>query len=139
MGEDKKDRTWIDTGGYWEENASYARAVRVGDHIWVSGSTAIESEGKAITNPAEQAHGAIDDIKHSLERLGSRLEDIVQTRIYISDLANLKPIALAHGERFKHIRPANMLLQCGLSEPILVEIEAEAIVGSGENSRHQDD
>jgi enamine deaminase RidA (YjgF/YER057c/UK114 family) len=124
-------RTWISSGLYWEEHASYARAVRVGNHIWISGTTATEADGRIITDPAEQTLRAIDEIERSLKRLGSSLQDVVLTRIYISSLANIRPIALAHGERFRDIRPANMLLQCGLSQPILVEIEAEAVVGSG--------
>lgn len=128
-------RSWISSGLYWEEHASYARAVRVGDHIWVSGTTATEADGHTITDPAEQTRRAIDEIERSLKRLGSSLHDVVLTRMYISSLANIRPIALAHGERFKDIRPANMLLECGLSQPILVEIEAEAIVGSGAASR----
>jgi enamine deaminase RidA (YjgF/YER057c/UK114 family) len=128
-------RTWISSGLYWEEHASYARAVRVGNHIWVSGTTATEADGQVITDPAEQTLRAIDEIERSLIRLGSNLQDVVLTRIYVSSLANIRAIALAHGERFRDIRPANMLLECGLSHPILVEIEAEAILGSGATSR----
>jgi enamine deaminase RidA (YjgF/YER057c/UK114 family) len=131
----KQGRTWISSGLYWEEHASYARAVRVGSHIWVSGTTATEAGGQVITDPAEQTHRAIDEIERALGRLGSSLQDVVLTRLYISSLTNIRAIALAHGERFKDIRPANMLLQCGLSQPILVEIEAEAIVGSGAASQ----
>jgi enamine deaminase RidA (YjgF/YER057c/UK114 family) len=134
MGADQV-RKWISSGLYWEEHASYARAVRVGNHIWVSGTTATETNGRVITDPAEQTLRAIDEIDRSLKRLGSSLQDVVLTRMYVSSLANIRPIALAHGERFKDIRPANMLLECGLSQPILVEIEAEAIVGSGYVSR----
>lgn len=128
------ERQWTTTGGYWEGEAGYARSVRVGDHIWVSGCTATEVDGEPITDPAEQTHGTIDQIARSLERLGSGLEDVVQTRIWISSLEDLEPIAKAHGERFRDIRPANFLAQVGLSSGILVEIEAEAMVGSGSNS-----
>ena len=125
-------RQWVTTGHYWEDAAGYARAVRGGDHIWVSGCTATELDGKPITDPAEQTRLAIDQIERIIEKLGGSLKDVVQTRMYIRNLADIKPIALAHGERFKSVRPANMLAEVGLSSPILVEIEAEAIVGSGE-------
>ena len=129
------ERTWVTTGHYWEEAAGYARAVRVGDHIWVSGCTATEDNGVAITDPAEQTRRSIDQIERVVEKLGGKLKDVVQTRMYIHDLADIKPIALAHGERFKDIRPANFLAQVGLSAGILVEIEAEAMVGSGSSMR----
>ena len=125
------ERTWVTTGHYWEEAAGYARAVRAGDHIWVSGCTATEADGHPITDPAEQTRRSIDQIEQVITKLGGELKDVVQTRMYIHDLADIKPIALAHGERFKDIRPANFLAQVGLSAGILVEIEAEAIVGSG--------
>jgi enamine deaminase RidA (YjgF/YER057c/UK114 family) len=126
------ERTWVTTKMYWEDAAGYARAVRVGNHIWVSGCTATEKDGLPITDPAEQTRGIIDQIEKVIEKLGGKLADVVQTRMYISDLADIKPIALVHGERFKDIRPANFLAQVGLSSGILVEIEAEAIVGSSE-------
>jgi enamine deaminase RidA (YjgF/YER057c/UK114 family) len=129
------ERTWVTTGHYWEGAAGYARAVRVGDHIWVSGCTATEDNGVPITDPAEQTRRSIDQIERVIEKLGGKLNDVVQTRMYISDLANIKPIALAHGDRFKDIRPANFLAQVGLSAGILVEIEAEAVVGSGNAMR----
>jgi enamine deaminase RidA (YjgF/YER057c/UK114 family) len=128
-------RTWVSTGLYWEGAAGYARAVRVGDRIWISGCTATERDGQPITDPAEQTHGIIDEIEQVVTKLGGALQDVVLTRIYIRDLAHLKPIALAHGERFKDIKPANMLAQVGLSPGILVEIEAEAVIGSGAASR----
>ena len=129
------ERTWMTTGMYWEGAASYARAVRVGDHVWVSGCTHTEKDGQPVTDPAEQTHGAIDKIEQALVKLGASLADVVQTRMWISDLKDIRPIALAHGERFKDIRPANFLAQVGLSQPIRVEIEAEAVVGSGATSR----
>ena len=133
--DESAERTWVTTGHYWEDAAGYARAVRVGDHIWVSGCTATEDNGVQITDPAEQTRRSIDQIEGVIEKLGGKLSDVVQTRMYISDLANIKPIALAHGERFKEIRPANFLAQVGLSAGILVEIEAEAVVGSGSAMR----
>ena len=129
------ERSWVSTGGFWEDAAGYARAVRVGNHIWISGTTATEVDGKPIQDPAEQTRLSIKKIEWAIEQLGGKLEDVVQTRIYISDLKDIEPIARAHGESFQPIRPANMLSQVGLSAGILVEIEAEAIVGSGNENR----
>jgi enamine deaminase RidA (YjgF/YER057c/UK114 family) len=129
------ERTWVSSGGFWEDVAGYARAVRVGNHIWISGTTATEADGNPITDPAEQTRLSIKKIAWAIEQLGGRLADVVQTRIYIGDLKDIEAIARAHGESFQPIRPANMLAQVGLSAGILVEIEAEAIVGSGSESR----
>lgn len=126
----KLERTWVSTGGHWEDVAGYARAVRVGNKIWISGTTATEVEGKPIQDPAEQIRLAIRKIEKAIEQLGGSLADVVQTRIYISDLKDIEAVARAHGESFKAIRPANMLSQVGLSPGILVEIEAEAVIGS---------
>lgn len=129
------ERTWVSTGGYWEDVAGYARAVRVGDHIWISGTTATEVDGEPVEDPGEQTRLSIQKIAWAIEQLGGSLADVVQTRIYISDLKDIEAIARAHGESFQPIRPANMLSQVGLSPGILVEIEAEAIVGSGKERR----
>jgi enamine deaminase RidA (YjgF/YER057c/UK114 family) len=127
-------RTWCHTGGYWEGVAGYARAVRVDNHVWISGCTATQDEsGNVIQDPAEQTRRTIDQIEHVVQSMGGSLSDVVQTRIYVRDLKHIAAIAQAHGDRFREIRPANMLAQVGLSDPILVEIEAEAIIGSGEH------
>ena len=118
----------------WESMAGYSRAVRVGDRILVSGTTATGPDGLVgAGDPAAQAHYAIAKIEAAIRQLGGQLEDVVRTRIYVSDVAHWEAVARVHGERFGSIRPANTLIEARLVGPeYLVEIEAEAIVGAGE-------
>jgi aryl-alcohol dehydrogenase-like predicted oxidoreductase/enamine deaminase RidA (YjgF/YER057c/UK114 family) len=130
--EGSNGKSKIDSGTSWESLAGYSRAVRSGDRIMVSGTTA--THGDRIiggTDPAAQAHFVLDKIKASIESLGGQLEDVDRTRIYVNNLDNWEPVARAHGEVFKDIRPANTLVQAGLvGEGYLVEIEAEARVST---------
>ncbi len=121
-------RTLCLSGTPWESFAGYARAVRQGDHVSVSGTTATHGDrligGK---DPAAQTHFVIDKIEGALRSLGASLEDVVRTRIFVSDIRVWEQIARAHGERFAGIRPANTLVQARLvGDEYLVEIEAEA-------------
>ena len=127
-------RQSVSSGTVWESMAGYSRAVRVGDRILVSGTTATGPDGLVgADDPAAQARYAIDKIEAAIRQLGGRLEDVVRTRVYVCDVAHWEPVARVHGERFGHIRPANTLVEARLVGPeYLVEIEAEAIVGAGE-------
>ena len=130
---DAHGRRRVLSGTVWERDAGYARAMRVGDRITVSGTTATHG-ARCIggTDPAAQAHFVIDKIAGSLQALGSRLDDVIRTRIYVRDLAHWEAVARVHGERFGHIQPANTLVQAALvGDEYLVEIEAEAVVTSG--------
>ncbi|MCB0057165.1 MAG: RidA family protein [Caldilineaceae bacterium] len=123
----------VSTGTVWEDMAGYSRAVRVGDHIYVSGTTATGPDGLVGgDDPAAQARFIIDKIERAINDLGGRLEDVVRTRVFISDVAHWEPVARVHGERFAAIRPANTLVEAKLVGPdYLVEIEADAIIGAG--------
>ena len=123
----------VSTGTVWEDMAGYARAVRVGDHIYVSGTTATGPDGLVGGNdPAAQARFIFDKIERAINDLGGRLDDVVRTRVFISDVAHWEPVARVHGERFAAIRPANTLVEAKLVGPdYLVEIEADAIIGAG--------
>jgi aryl-alcohol dehydrogenase-like predicted oxidoreductase/enamine deaminase RidA (YjgF/YER057c/UK114 family) len=129
---DAQGRRRVLSGTVWERDAGYARAMRVGDRITVSGTTATHGARCIGRNdPAAQAHFAIDKIAGSLQALGSRLEDVIRTRVFVRDLAHWEAVARVHGERFGHIQPANTLVQAALvGEEYLVEIEAEAVVAS---------
>ncbi|MGE3471236.1 MAG: aldo/keto reductase [Vicinamibacterales bacterium] len=118
------------SGTPWEPVCGYARAVRTGARIHVSGTTATHGDRLlGGRDPAAQTHAAIDKIAGALQSLGSRLEDVVRTRIFVSDVAHWEAVARAHGERFGRIRPANTLVQARLiGDEYLVEIEAEAEV-----------
>ena len=123
-------RTLALSGTGWESMAGYSRAVRKGHSITVSGTTATHGD-RLIggTDAAAQAHFAIDKITGAIQSLGGTLEDVVRTRVFVSDVAHWEPVARAHGERFGHILPANTLVEARLVGPeYLVEIEADAIV-----------
>jgi aryl-alcohol dehydrogenase-like predicted oxidoreductase/enamine deaminase RidA (YjgF/YER057c/UK114 family) len=118
------------SGTPWEEMAGFARALRQGNRILVSGTTATH-ENKLIggTDPAAQTHFIIDKLEASLKSLGGKLEDVVRTRVFVKNMSDWEAVARAHGARFGHIMPANTLVQAQLvGEEYLVEIEAEAIV-----------
>jgi enamine deaminase RidA (YjgF/YER057c/UK114 family) len=125
---DQRKQVYSDT--VWEEFAGYSRAVRKGNRIFVSGTTA--THGNLIvggSDAAAQAHFVIDKIEAAIESLGGRLNDVVRTRIFVNDIKDWEPVARAHGYRFKTIDPANTLVQAKLvGEGYLVEIEAEAVL-----------
>lgn len=118
------------SGTVWEDLAGYSRAVRKGNRILVSGTTATHGVlDIGGSDPAAQTHFIIDKIEGAIQSLGGRLEDVVRTRIYIKNVSDWEPIARAHGERFKDIQPANTMVKAELiGSNYLVEIEAEAEV-----------
>lgn len=118
------------SGTSWESAAGFSRAVRIGDRVLVSGTTATHGPRHIGGNdPAAQAHFAIDKLEGALQSLGGCLEQTVRTRIYVRNMEDWEPVARAHGERFGAIRPANTLVRADLvGEEYLVEIEAEAVV-----------
>jgi aryl-alcohol dehydrogenase-like predicted oxidoreductase/enamine deaminase RidA (YjgF/YER057c/UK114 family) len=127
---DEDGRVRVATGTLWEGIAGYARAVREGDRIHVSGTTA--NHGDRLvggTDAASQTHFVLDKIEGTLRSLGARLEDVVRTRVFVADPADVEAVSRAHGARLGHVRPANTLVLAGLvGDELKVEIEAEAIV-----------
>jgi enamine deaminase RidA (YjgF/YER057c/UK114 family) len=121
----------IDSGTPWETLAGYSRAVRIGDHVFVSGTTAHDEHGQLQggDDPYAQAAYILGKISAALEQAGASLDDVVRTRAYVVRLDDWREVARAHGEVFGHIRPANTLIQvAGLVDGPLVEIEAEAVI-----------
>ena len=127
-------RRSVSSGTPWEEKYGYSRAVRVGDRILVSGTTATGPDGiVAKGDPGGQARYALDKIEKAIRDLGGTLGDVVRTRIFIARMQDWEAVAKVHGERFGKIRPANTLVRADLvGDDFLVEIEAEAILGSSE-------
>lgn len=118
------------SGTVWEDLAGFSRAVKKGNRIYVSGTTATHGT-RAIggDDAAAQAHFVIDKIEGALISLGARLEDVVRTRIFVRNVNDWEAVARVHGARFKNIQPANTLVQAALvGREYLVEIEAEAVV-----------
>jgi len=126
----KGGRSYIDSGTTWETLAGYSRAFRVGERIFVSGTTATHgSLSVGMGDPIAQTHFVIDKIEASIESLGGKLSDVVRSRIYCNDLKYWEPIARVHGERFADIRPANTMVKANLiGDEYMVEIEVEAII-----------
>ena len=128
-------RTLCLSGTAWERVAGFARAVRQGRRIFVSGTTATMGE-RVIggRDPAAQTHFVIDKIEGALQSLGATLDDVVRTRVYVRNMAEWEPVARAHGMRFGPIQPSNTLVGAALvGDEYLVEIEADAEI-AGESS-----
>ena len=124
------ERKLISSGAAFEDRVGYSRAVRVGDRVWVSGTAPImPGDADPPATPYEQARVCLSIIERSLQEAGASLDDVVRTRIYVTDAAFIDGVGRAHGEAFARTRPATTGIVTALLDPRwLVEIEAEAVI-----------
>lgn len=120
----------VGSGTTWEDLVGYSRAVRIGNHIEVAGTTAMRNgvlQGK--DDYYVQAKVILEIISESLEKVGATLNDVLRTRIYVKDIQNWEAVAMAHRQVFDKIRPVTSMIQVNMINPeILVEIEATAVI-----------
>jgi enamine deaminase RidA (YjgF/YER057c/UK114 family) len=124
------ERQRITSGAAFEERVGYSRAVRAGSHVWVSGTAPImPGDADPPTGAYDQARVCLGIIERALAEAGCSLDDVVRTRIYVTDASLIEEVGRAHGEAFARARPATTGIVTTLLDPRwLVEIEAEAVI-----------
>jgi len=126
------ERQRVTSGTVWEDEVGYSRAVRVGDRIEVSGTTATDEDGDivGVGDPYVQTRQTIENIEHALEEAGASLSDVIRTRMFVTDIDHYDAVGRAHSEAFDDVRPATSMYEIErLVDPeLLVEIEVSAVV-----------
>jgi enamine deaminase RidA (YjgF/YER057c/UK114 family) len=129
-------RTNITSGTIWEDKVGYSRAVKVGNQIFVSGTVAVNEKNEivGINDAYEQTKFILNKIGTALEKAGSSFNDVVRTRMYVTNISDSEKIGNAHAEVFKNIKPASTMVEVSkLVDPkLLIEIEVDAVIRSSE-------
>lgn len=129
------ERHRFSSGGKWEPIIGYSRAVKVGNHVYVAGTTATDAKGQIVghDDPYAQTVQALQNIERALNQAGAKLDDVVRTRMFVTDISRWEEYGRAHGDFFHVIRPvATMVEISGLVDPVMmIEIEADAEISGG--------
>jgi enamine deaminase RidA (YjgF/YER057c/UK114 family) len=127
----RANRPTASSGSKWEPKMGYSRAVRSGSFISVSGTVGVNSDGKYPAGVAAQTKRSLAIIQAAIEKLGGKLEHVIRTRMYVTDISKWEEVAQVHGELFGGIRPATSLVEVAklIDGEALIEIEADAVVG----------
>ena len=129
------NRRTYTTGSRGEFQFGFSRAIRHGTVVRVAGTAGIGPDGSVVSDDVvEQMRAAIGTLKDSLEDLGCTMEDVIMTRVYVRNAADIQNVAVVHGETFRDIRPASTIVKVDfIDRKILVEIEAEAVYGGADD------
>lgn len=129
--EDRAGRRCASSGSKWEPIMGYSRAVRAGNLIAVTGSVGVNADGTYAKAVGQQAARSLQIVRAAIEALGGKLEHVIRTRMYVTDVSRWEEVARVHGEVFKDVRPATTIVEVArlIDAEALIEIEADAIVG----------
>ena len=126
------DRSNYSSGAPWESIAGYSRAVRIGNIIEVAGTTAVDTEGQVVGagDISKQTDYIFNKIRNSLNDAGSKMSDVIRTRMYLTDINDWETVARVHGDIFSDIKPVSTLVEVSglIDEELLIEIEVSAVV-----------
>lgn len=122
----------ISSGAAWEEIVGYSRAVRIGNVVEVAGTTAVDGNGQVVgpDDPGAQTRFILQKIEKALAEAGATLNDVVRTRIFVTDISRWEAVGRAHGEFFRTVKPVATMVEVSalISPELLVEIEATAVI-----------